>query len=677
MYAKLAWRNIRRSLRDYGIYFLTLVFAVAIFYVFNSLTDQPAFLELRISTRRMAEGAVKTLEWLTVIMTGVVALLVLYANRVIIRKRSRELGTYLLLGMEQGHLACLLLAEVTLIGMAALLTGAVTGIFLSQFFALVVANLFGAEITGHPFIFSPGAVIKTLVTYGLAFLVVGLWQAAALYRQKLIDLINGARQSEPVPLRSRTVSLAAGLLSLLTLGTAYWLADRVSRNPGISPTDPQIWVGAGLGVAGTYLLFLALAGLLIRVRGRMGGWLGRGLNLFLYRQVTSKLNTHSTMLATIALMLTFTICAMGFGLGLGRAVAGRADVEAPFDYLFYTTAPDTAFTPILRLFDQQGLTGRQDLRFRTAASGLRGRDLMLPDDAAWFESADGVAEFAAHVHARVIPFSAYEGLRKLKGYTPVALEGDRYLIHYTGNENTHAGRARQAYGRFLAGGGIANLGGRPLQPASARVLTEPLGDPLSGHAALLVVPDSVAAALPIDLSFLVIQAGQEVPEELDQAATVALAQETPPGGFATAQIRVEHIAQAYMLEGMLLFISFYIGVMFILISATLLALQQVTDAVEHRQRFEVLRKLGADEQMVDTTIARQLGLYFVTPVAIALIHSLVAMSALDRLFALGAGYSTVWSATLATLGIFVVVYGAYYLLSLASCRTLFKEAGSW
>lgn len=676
MYAKLAWRNIRRSLRDYGIYFLTLVFAVAIFYVFNSLTDQPAFLGLRTSTRRMAEGAMKTLEWLTVIMTGVVALLVLYANRVIIRKRSRELGTYLLLGMEQGHLAFLLLAEVTLIGLAALLVGEVVGIFLSQFFALVVANLFGAELTGHPFVFSPGAAVKTLVTYGIAFIVVGFWQAVALYRQKLIDLLGGARRSESIRLRSRTLSVAAGLLTLLSLGPAYWLADRVSRDSGLSTTDPRIWTGAGLGVVGTYLLFLALAGLLTRVRGRMGGWLARGLNLFLYRQVTSKINTHATMLATIALMLTFTICAMGFGLGLGRGVADQAEVETPFDYLFVTSSATTDFAAIERLFDQYGMTERRAVRFRTASSGLRGQDLMLPEDVSWFETASG-GVFVVYVGARVIPATAYQGLRELKGYAPVAVEADRYLIHYEGGETAHAQRARQAYGRFLAAGGVVELGGHALRPASAQVFTGPLGDFLTGPAALLVVPDAVAAALPIDSSFLVIEIKGEAPEELDQAAQMALYQEAPPDGFATARIRAEYVGRAFVLEGMLLFLTFYIGVMFILISATLLALQQVTDAVEHRQRFEVLRKLGADEQMIDATIARQLGLYFLTPVAVALIHSLMAMSALARLFARGAGYTTVWSATLVALGIFLLIYGAYYLLSLASCRTLFKEVQPW
>jgi putative ABC transport system permease protein len=158
---------------------------------------------------------------------------------------------------------------------------------------------------------------------------------------------------------------------------------------------------------------------------------------------------------------------------------------------------------------------------------------------------------------------------------------------------------------------------------------------------------------------------------------LSLARETQlqrrSNAVTVAVSRAEKMGVGLMTEGMLVFLSFYIGVMFVLISATLLALQQVTDAVEHRQRFEVLRKLGADEPMVDGAIARQLGLYFLTPVSVALLHSLVAMIALARLFQAAAGFTTVWPATLVTLGIFGPIYATYYLLSLQSCRALFKE----
>lgn len=675
MYGKLAWRNIRRSLRDYGIYFLTLVFAVAIFYVFNSVVDQPAFLSLRGSTRRMAQGALGMMAWLSVAMTGVVAFLVLYANRVIIKKRNRELGTYLLLGMEQGRLAFLLLAEIAVIGMAALLVGLVSGIFLSQFFALVVNRVFAAGLTSHPFVFSPGAALKTLFYYGVTFVLVGLWQAAAVYRQKLIDLIIGVRKNEEIRLRSRPLSLAAGVSGTVILGLVYWMSDRISRQIGLSPRDPWIWIGFALGVVGTYLLFAALAGLLTGVRQRQRGWLARGLNLFLYRQVTSKINTHATLLATIALMLTFTICAMSFGLGLGRGIGDRAERAAPFDYLFFSSSPTEEFPWVLPLFDQHGVTDRRMVRFVTADSDLQDKHLMLPEDAQWFKRY-GAAEHVAEVQVQVIPFSAYRELRAMKGYAAVELPENSFLIHASAAQMEPERRAREAYDRFLTNGSTVALAGRSLRPGATQVFAETLGSQLSGSSALLVVPDETAAGLRALNSYLVLEVDGRSPAELDEAVvsqTRELQTVRRNPAVVVAVTRADVVGTAFVTEGMLVFLSFYVGVMFILISATLLALQQVADAVEHRQRFQVLRKLGADEPMIDRTIARQLGLYFLTPVAVALLHSLVAMVALARQFHLAAGYTTVWPATLVTLGIFGLIYGTYYLLSLQNCRALFKE----
>jgi putative ABC transport system permease protein len=626
----------------------------------------------------MAQGMVELMHWLTIIMTGVVALLVLYANRVIIKKRNRELGTYLLLGMEQGRLAFLLLAEIIVIGMAALVVGLVSGIFLSQLFALVVNRVFAAGLTGHPFVFSPVAAVRTLFCYSVTFVLVGLWQAAAVYRQKLIDLIIGVRKNEEIRLLSRPLSLVAGLMGTLTLGLAYWLSDQFSRDIRFSPADPRLWIGSLLGVVGTYLLFTALAGLLTGVQKRQTGWMARGLNLFLYRQLTSKINTNATLLATIALMLTFTICAMSAGLGLGQGVAKGADQEAPFDYMLFSTSPTEEFQGVLSLFDQHGVTERRTVRVVTAASELHDKDLMLPADTGWFER-DAMAGFVANAGVQAIPFSAYQALRALKGYPAVNLPEGGFLIHGSEAQTEPERRAREAYQRFLESGSAVTLAGRLLRPGSTQVFTEPLGSQLTGSRALLVVPDAVATALRPVNSYLMVGVNGRAPEGLDQAVVSLvresqLQQETSnDAAIMIAVSRADLVGRAFMIEGMLVFLSFYIGVMFILISATLLAIQQVTDAVEHRQRFAVLRKLGADEPMIDGTIARQIGLYFLTPVGVALLHSVVAMIALARLLKLAAGYTTVWPATLVTLGIFGLIYGAYYVLSLQSCRALFKE----
>ena len=680
MDAKLAWRNLRRSLRDYAIYFMTLVLAVAIFYVFNSVSDQPAFLSLSANQRRMARGAVEVMGWVSTIMTGVVALLVLYANRVIVRKRSRELGTYLLLGMEQGRLAFLLLAEVAAIGTAALGVGLALGVALSQAFGLVVEQVFQAPAADRSIVYSPRAAVWTLGLYGAMFLAVALWQAAAVYRQRLIELINGARRNEEIRLRSRPLALAAGLLCAGTLGYAYWLADRVSRTTGLDPTDPRVPLGIALGVAGTYLLFFALAGLLTGIRRRTGGWLARGLNLFLYRQVTSKINTHAAMLATISLMLTFTVCAMSTGLSLGAAIRQGVEGEVPFSYMVVSTEIDQDYSGLRAILAEHGIAGGQVAEFVAAYTEVQGADLMLPDDAQRFR-ADEEGGYAAFVHARAISYSAYRALRTLKGYPDAPLAGDGYLVHALSSGHPAAAASLAAWERAVASGQAVELAGLTLQPAAGQVFTEPLGAQLAFAGPLLVVPDEVLEALldaaPEDERHLaerhlVAEAPGVTSTELEEAARTWVREHWPEDGWISFSSRTETMGSGYMVEGILVFLSFYVGIMFILISATLLALQQVTDALEHRQRFTVLHKLGVDDAMLGGLVARQVGLYFLTPVLAALLHCSVALTALNRAVLREAGYDTVIPAAVATAAIFAVVYGAYYLLSVLSCRSLYR-----
>ncbi|WP_374712902.1 FtsX-like permease family protein [Symbiobacterium terraclitae] len=676
MYAKLAWRNLRRSLADYGIYFMTLVFAVAIFYVFNSVSDQPAFLSLAESQRRMARGAVETMEWLTTIMTGVVAWLVFYANRVIVRKRSRELGTYMLLGMEQGRLALLLLAEVAAIGAVALGVGLALGVALSQVFGLLVEQVFRAPVDQRGFVYSARAAGWTLILYGAMFLALALWQAAAVYRQRLIELIHGARKNEEIRLRSRPLALTAGLLAAGTLGTAYWLADRVSRTTGLDPTDPRVSLGFLLGVAGTYLLFASLAGLLTVVRRRTGGWLARGLNLFLYRQVTSKINTHAVMLATVALMLTFTICAMSTGLGLGAAIRGGLESDMPFSYMASSSDPDQDYSGLRALLAQHGVADAQVVEFVAGYTGLEGADLMLPDDAERFLS-DEEGGYTVYVPVRAMPYSAYGRLRALKGYRDVPATPDGYLLHAADRGHEAAARTHAAWERFVAAGSAVEVVGVALRPAAAEVFSEPLGYQLGGISPVLVVPDPVMAALAPDEErsfsrYLVAELPGQDPPGLAEAASAWALEQSQGQVWVHVSSRAEALGSVYMIEGILVFLSFYAGIMFILISATLLALHQVTDALEHQQRFAVLQKLGVDDAMLNGVIARQVGLYFLTPVLVAFVHSGAALVALNRALTREAGYETVGQAALTTLAIFAAIYGAYYLLSVQSCRSLFR-----
>lgn len=112
MYLKLALRNIRRSVRDYAIYFITLLFGVAVFYAFNSIGSQQILFDMETSaSQSVFDSTTYILGMFSVVVACVLGFLILYANQFLIRRRKREFGTYLVLGMTPGHVSRIVLYE--------------------------------------------------------------------------------------------------------------------------------------------------------------------------------------------------------------------------------------------------------------------------------------------------------------------------------------------------------------------------------------------------------------------------------------------------------------------------------------------------------------------------------------------------------------------------------------
>ena len=189
MYFRLALRNVRKSYKDFLIYFLTLAFSVCLFYMFNSFQEQQAVMEVSQSQMEMIKILVYTMKYLSIFIAIVLAFLILYANNFLIRRRKKELGLYMLLGMPKNKISRVLVYETFIIGILSLFTGMLIGIFLSQILTSVTANLFEVSLDYH-FIYSNNATILTIFSFSIIFFIVMLFNTFILNRYKLIDLVR-------------------------------------------------------------------------------------------------------------------------------------------------------------------------------------------------------------------------------------------------------------------------------------------------------------------------------------------------------------------------------------------------------------------------------------------------------------------------------------------------------
>lgn len=328
MLLRLSLRNIKRSLKDYTIYFFTLVLGVAIFYLFNSIESQSVMMDVSSSTREIIKMMVNFLSGVSVLVSFILGFLIIYASRFLMKRRHKEFGIYMILGMGKRQISWILLCETFLIGLVSLGFGLLIGIALSQVMSIFVANMFEADMTRFEFIFSSSATFKTILYFGVIYVIVMIFNTFSIGRQQLIDLLLSKRKNEQIKAKNTWLCTLVFLLSIGMLGYAYYLVTA-----GVTQLDSadKIFIPIALGISGTYLLFWSLSGFILKIMMFYKKHYFKGLNSFVVRQFSSQMNTTVFSMSLICLMLFTTICVLSSGIALKNAVTSNMQEFTPVD----------------------------------------------------------------------------------------------------------------------------------------------------------------------------------------------------------------------------------------------------------------------------------------------------------------------------------------------------------
>ena len=612
MFSKLAFRNVRRSFRDYGVYLLTLTFGVCLFYTFNSLDGQGAMIYLAQSQNPMAQVIQSCIDIFSVFVAVVLACLILYANSFLLRRRKRELGTYLLLGLSQGQVSRLLFLETGLIGLASLVLGLGLGLLASQGLSALTLSMFSLRVDAFGLAFSPRAVVRTAVYFGLIFLLVMVFSGLQVSRAKLLDLMQSSRRNEELRLRPLWVSVvqfAAGVVCLLIayailliFGMAYAIILPMLCIPML-----------GLGTLGTLLVFKSLSGFVLRLVQSRPKLYFKNLNVFTLRQWISKV--HSTYLAqtVICILLLLAMGITASSIGLNNTIESMTGRQAPFDITVQNQNADSQ--------------GTIDFPALLAAHGVEESDLAWQQDTIFYyndPAVTGIEDASA-----AIRLSDCQALLSRSGQPAYRGPVPGYL---TGVEE-----------QLTTG----NLG-----------------------LSCVVVPDEMAQKLEVRRQvWSADYAGNE--EDTENRVQDALAAYQMEHGWLRVETRLNLYQETMGSKILALFLGLYLGLTFLLAAAAVLALQQLSQAADNAGRYAILRRLGAEEKLVSRSAVEQVALAFLLPLGLALVHTVVGMKAARsaRLFAQAAKVDSVQSALVTAL-VLLLVYGGYFLATSLACRRL-------
>ncbi len=652
MYFKLSLRNVRKSFSDYALYFLTLTFGVCVFYVFNSIEAQKAMMHISSS----AQQIMKTITWLmdgvSVFVSFILGFLIVYANNFLIRRRKREFGIYMTLGMEKGKISRILISETFIIGVFSLAAGLFAGVFLSQWLSVVTAKLFEASMAEYRFIFSLSALLKTILYFGIIFVIAIVTSTVVISKYKLIDLINSIKQNETPKIKNPAVTTVLFILSVLLIGTAYRL---VLKN-GIASFDRMLAFECVLGAAGTFLFFASLSGFFLGLFKANRSRYFSGLNMFIMRQINSRINTAHISMSFICLMLFVTIGIFSTGLGITKVLNKGFRDAAPFD-VSLSVEKDADLSAILsehgvKLSDySDSFIQYKEYSFKDDSLTL-GTVLSKVEDQIPPEGRDTVIKRMYPMPVKLIRLSDYNRLMELSGKPGLSLSGSQaaLLTQYAWSEAD----LQSLLENYISQGSHLNIGGADYS-VYPRLLTEGIVN--NGYDIfVLVVPDEAVQKSAVSGSVLCFNMRADSVAAQDRFEDALMAKGIPARCVSKNSV----LAQAAGSKAIISFVCIYVGIIFLITSAAVLALQQLSEAADNKHRYAILKKIGADNGLLSRTILKQIAIYFMIPLALACVHSIVgikvANDAIRQIGSLNAALNIV-----ITAAAILLIYGTYFV----------------
>lgn len=640
--SKLSFRNAQRQARDYLVYFVTIVMAAALLYAFNGLV-----FSREITTLANAMSILPLMICLaSAVVVCVFCWLVSYTIKFMLLRRARELGTYLLIGLENKQVARLFFLENLVVGGCALALGILLGGLLYQAFRAISLALFGVPYS-FSFSFSLPALGLTTIYFSLIYLFALYRSRKYIRKAKIHDLIYADRINEGAVIRSGrnrrwifSASIVLGVVGTILMMTGGSILGAA---------------GAGLVIAFLFGFFLSFASGAPAFFDKRPVRKYRGQNLLVFRTLTAKLGSMGILMATISMILTATLIAEGAGMVFRGLFAGRAAENACFD-LYIGSADKEPVSQEYLDYIQANIPVELALRYCV----YQGEDSLVTD----YVESNGADYYRYYDRDPVLRYSDYTALRAIAGYPPVELKPGTYLIHCWPYLEQHmAGYARPV-----------SLGGAKLTLGAIHTerLMQNYGTG-NGSRYTLVVPDEMAESLSEAHHAYVAKTISPVTEEqfnalcdIDYAMNEHVIDPSYDDIHTKAQEEADMAAQTVLV----VFPLFFLAISLTMTAATILTIQQLSETERYRRQFQLLRKLGMDRREMAKALRAQFAIYYALPAAppvlIGVPFILHLAQAPEPGVMVGMNSPNVIAAV--SLGIFFLIYAIYILLAYTSLK---------
>lgn len=660
MLFSLSVKNFRKSIRDYSIYFFTMILGVAVFYIFNAIETQTAMMEVSQTKAAIIDSMNGIMSGVSIFVSLVLGYLIVYASRFMLKKRKREFGIYLTLGMGRIRLAAMLWLETIWMGLISLAVGLLAGMGISQLMSLIVSNLFQADVSRYEFVISGQAVGKSILYFLLIYLVVMIFNTLSVSRARLAEFITAGRKKEKNFLKKPLLSGLVFLLAVVMLGTAYY---NVTANQQAMTTETDVLTQVLLGIFGTFLVFWSLSGFLMTAAGKFRKLYYRRLNSFVVGELSNKLNSTVMACSVICLLLFMTICLLFSAIARKEYKDQEAAKLAPVSISMSKEMTDSK-----SIFDIMEVRGISMEDFQDLVSVYT---YHLDEVTNYTLIGESYGEEYDNQKAEVMKVGDYNRAARVYHMPEYELEEDEYLIV-----------ADQEGAVYIRNRGLADDREITIKGKSYHAKENTCQDGYlqmsyqPQNSGILLVPDSVKLGEEEQYKNYVMGDYRDKSKEFAQEMDQNFAQILNPEQSTYGKIQVTTQSAIYDdsigTSAMYIFLGLYLGICFLISGSAVLALKILSDSADSREKYQILQQLGCEEKEIRRALRRQNGLLFLLPILLAAVHAIFGIQVCRTMLSIygSKGSGAALAVTLALTG---AIYGGYFLLSHKCSVKIVKE----
>lgn len=679
MLGKLAFRNMKRSAGDYLVYTLTMTVVTALMYAFNSLIFQNI-----IETSEMAIMMKAMLGMATVFIVLIVAWLINYMVHFMLEKRSAEFGIYMLLGMKKKTTSRLYMRENILLGTLSFIVGIPFGILFQQVLLAVMSAMVYMEYKIQ-ISFNIWTILMTVLCYGGCYLLALISCRRKFRRMNISALMNAKRKNEEIKEKHESVKRIFFPLSVLFI-LVFW-----ALFGSLSGVGEILFFLIGL-VLTIYLFFTGISAWIICYVRKHGNGIYKGQNLFLLRQFASKVRTMQFTMGTLTSLFTLALMGASVALMFSSYETTVLQGKFPFDIQIYSSDPQADFKEEKKIIEQNtDLQSFYSYHIYTDETDQANRWMLTNNQTAWggmYVNKDGspkekeIREMLEedgtyYRYDTYMGISDYNHLRESLGYEGVELGSREYLIHMKprlGNELKN----------MAQGITVTDANGKDTLVCKG-IYTEYFSqDGHNGADYVIVVPDEVLGRMKPYYSEMTAEIKGQAPKDL-QLKLDSIEKKTESeveflGHFidkglcygsdnivtyaAVNLVRDNLIPEVKYMLASIIIPFFYIGLVFVCVAVTVPSVQQLSDSAKHKERYEVLKKLGVGSRKIRGLVAKQLVAYYLCLALLAMVISGKMILFASEKFVLLTGVPISAGIFFAeSAGLFLGIYVVYFLVT--------------